>query len=29
LYNREYKGKVIIDDKLKGAIDAYYEKYGV
>lgn len=29
LYNREYKGKVIIDDKLKAAIDAYYEKYGV
>ena len=29
LYNREYKGKVIIDDKLKAAIDAYYEQYGV
>lgn len=29
LYNREYKGKVIIDDELKAAIDAYYEKYGV
>ncbi len=29
LYNREYKGKVIIDEKLKSAIDAYYEKYGV
>lgn len=29
LYNREYKGRVIIDDKLKVAIDAYYEKYGV
>ena len=28
LYNREYKGKVIIDDKMKAAIDAYYEKYG-
>lgn len=28
LYNREYKGKVIIDDTLKGAIDAYYEQYG-
>ena len=25
----EYKGKVIIDDKLKAAIDAYYEQYGV
>lgn len=29
LYNKEYKGKVIIDDKLKAAIDAYYEQYGV
>lgn len=29
LYNRPYKGKIIIDDKLKEAIDAYYEKYGV
>ena len=29
LYNREYKGKVIIDDTLKASIDAYYEKYGV
>ena len=29
LYNREYKGKIIIDDKLKAAIDSYYEKYGV
>ena len=29
LYNREYKGKVIIDDKLKAAIDKYYEQYGV
>lgn len=29
LYNKEYKGKVIIDDKLKTAIDDYYEKYGV
>ena len=29
LYNREYKGKVIIDDSLKAAIDAYYEQYGV
>jgi orotate phosphoribosyltransferase len=28
LYNREYKGKVIIDDALKAAIDAYYEQYG-
>lgn len=29
LYNRPYNGKVIIDDGLKAAIDAYYEKYGV
>ena len=29
LYNRPYKGKVIIDDALKTAIDAYYEQYGV
>ena len=29
LYNREYKGKIIIDDKVKAAIDAYYEQYGV
>ncbi len=29
LYNKEYNGKVIIDDKLKSAIDDYYEKYGV
>lgn len=29
LYNKPYKGKVIIDDTLKASIDAYYEKYGV
>ena len=29
LYNKEYNGRVIIDDKLKAAIDAYYEQYGV
>ena len=29
LYNKEYNGKVIIDDTLKAAIDAYYEQYGV
>ena len=28
LYNKEYKGKVIIDDTLKAAIDAYYATYG-
>ena len=29
LYNKEYNGKIIIDDTLKAAIDAYYEIYGV
>lgn len=29
LYNKPYKGKIIIDDKLKEAIDSYYEIYGV
>lgn len=29
LYNRPYKGSVIIDDGLKAAIDKYYEQYGV
>src|SRR5574344_2271311 len=29
LYNKEYNGKIVIDDKLKAAIDAYYNKYGV
>ncbi len=28
LYGREYKGKVVIDDAIKAAIDAYYEQYG-
>ena len=28
LYNKEYIGKVVIDDTLKAAIDAYYEQYG-
>ena len=28
LYNRPYNGKVIIDDAMKAAIDAYYEQYG-
>lgn len=28
LYNREYNGKMIIDDTLKTAIDAYYAQYG-
>lgn len=29
LHNKPYKGKIIIDDTLKSAIDAYYEQYGV
>lgn len=29
LYNKEYKGNIIIDDNLKASIDAYYEQYGV
>lgn len=28
LWNKPYKGNIIIDDKLKASIDAYYEKYG-
>lgn len=28
LYNKEYKGKIIIDDTTKAAIDRYYEQYG-
>lgn len=29
LYGKEYKGRVVIDDAIKAAIDAYYEQYGV
>ena len=29
LYNKEYNGRIIIDDKIKGAIDEYYAQYGV
>lgn len=29
LYNKPYNGKVVIDDSIKVAIDAYYEQYGV
>ena len=28
LWNKPYKGKVVIDDTIKAAIDAYYEQYG-
>ncbi len=29
LYNKPCNGKVVIDDTIKAAIDAYYEQYGV
>lgn len=29
LYNKPYKGNIVIDDKLKSAIDTYYSQYGV
>lgn len=29
LYNRPFGGKVVIDDTLKAAIDAYYDEYGI
>ena len=29
LYNRPCEGRLIIDDKMKEAIDKYYEQYGV
>ena len=29
LYNKPYKGKVVIDDSIKTAIDEYYQKYGI
>ena len=28
LYGREYKGKIVIGDAIKTAIDAYYKQYG-
>lgn len=28
LYNKKYNGRVLIDDKLKEAIDTYYAQYG-
>ena len=28
LYNKEYGGRIVIDDALKAAIDGYYEQYG-
>ncbi len=29
LYNHEHQGKIVIDDSMKAAIDAYYDQYGV
>ena len=29
LYNRPVDGKIIIDDKIKAALDKYYDEYGV
>lgn len=29
LHNRECHGRVVIDDAVKAAIDAYYEQYGI
>ncbi len=28
LYNREVQGRVVIDDTIKAALDAYYDQYG-
>lgn len=28
LYNKPSNGEIVIDDKIKAAIDAYYEQYG-
>ncbi|RRF88655.1 MAG: orotate phosphoribosyltransferase, partial [Coriobacteriaceae bacterium] len=28
LYDHEVEGRVVIDDKLKAAIDKYYKQYG-
>jgi orotate phosphoribosyltransferase len=28
LYNRDCQGRVVIDDRIKAAIDRYYEQYG-
>ncbi len=28
LYNRECQGQIVIDDRMKAALDAYYEQYG-
>ena len=29
LYNRPVEGRILIDDKIKNALDKYYDEYGV
>ncbi len=29
LYNKEYNGKIVLDDEIKQKLDLYYDKYGV
>lgn len=29
LYNRPYRGRIVINDEIKAEIDAYYKEYGV
>lgn len=29
LYNKEYKGQIVINDEIKSSIDEYYRQYGV
>ena len=29
LYNKPIDGSILIDDNIKGALDAYYKEYGV
>lgn len=29
LYNKEYNGRIVINDEIKAALDKYYEEYGV
>ena len=29
LHNKEYKGKIIINDEIKNRIDDYYDIYGI
>ena len=28
LYNKKFDNRILIDDKIKAEIDAYYDKYG-